>query len=87
MDFLMEGAHGRVVPIEVKSGRKVRGHAALNRLLRIDEHRIRDAIVLSRNNVSQEGPVLYAPIYMVFCLDELTERDEGDFTFAPVALP
>ncbi len=87
VDFLMEGAHGRVVPIEVKSGRKVRGHAALNRLLRIDEYRIRDAIVLSRNNVSHEGPVLYAPIYMVFCLDELTERDGGDFTFAPVALP
>lgn len=66
MDFLMQGAHGRVVPIEVRSGRKVRSHAALDRLLRVGEYRIRDAIVLSRNNVSQEGPVLYAPIYMTY---------------------
>lgn len=28
-----EGRHGRVVPLEVKSGRKVRAHAALDRLL------------------------------------------------------
>lgn len=86
VDFLMQGAYGRVIPIEVKSGRKVRGHAALNRLLNVHEYRIRDAVVLSRNNVSQQGPVLYAPIYMTFCLDELTEGDVGDFTFAPAAL-
>ena len=86
VDFLMQGAYGRVIPIEVKSGRKVRGHAALNRLLNVREYRIRDAVVLSRNNVSQQGPVLYAPIYMTFCLAELTEGDVGDFTFAPAAL-
>ncbi len=86
VDFLMQGAYGRVIPIEVKSGRKVRGHAALNRLLNVHEYRIRDAVVLSRNNVSQQGPVLYAPIYMTYCLDELAEGDVGDFTFAPAAL-
>lgn len=86
VDFLIQGAYGRIVPIEVKSGRKVRSHAALSRLLDVDEYRIREAVVLSRNNVSAEGPVLYAPIYMVFCLDELTENDVGDFTFAPVSL-
>lgn len=86
VDFLMQGAYGRVVPIEVKSGRKVKSHAALNRLLGVSEYRIRDAIVLSRNNVSKEGSVLYAPIYTIFCLDEFTEKDDEDFTFAPVAL-
>ena len=87
VDFLMEGRHSRVVPIEVKSGRKVRSHAALNRLLDVGEYKIRDAIVLSRNNLSREGHILYAPLYMAFCLDELVEpRDGDDFTFAPAPL-
>ena len=87
VDFLMEGRRSRVVPIEVKSGRKVRSHAALNRLLDVGEYKIRDAIVLSRNNLSREGRILYAPLYMAFCLDELVEpRDGDDFTFAPAPL-
>ena len=86
VDFLMQGAHGHVIPIEVKSGRKIRSHAALDRLLGIRECRIREAVVLSRNNVSQEGPVLYAPIYMTFCLDELVKESRDDFVFAPASL-
>ena len=86
VDFLMEGASGSVVPIEVKSGKKIRSHAALDNLLAVDEYKIRKAIVLSRNNVSCEDKVIYLPLYMTFCLDEFTERTEGDFSFAPVAL-
>lgn len=87
VDFLMEDKYGRVVPIEVKSGRKVRSHAALNRLLGVGEYKIKDALVLSRNNLSREGRILYAPLYMVFCLDELVDpRDGDDFTFAPAVL-
>lgn len=87
VDFLMEGKHSRVVPIEVKSGRKVRSHAALNRLLDVGDYKIMDAIVLSRNNLSREGRILYVPLYMAFCLDELVEpRDGDDFTFAPAPL-
>ena len=37
---------GRVVPIEVKSGRNIRSHAAIDRLLGIGECRIRDAIFM-----------------------------------------
>ncbi len=89
VDFVIKGKAGRVVPIEVKSGRKVRSHAALDRLLEVGEYKIREGAVLSRNNVSKEGKVLYLPIYMTFCLDELTELGAGaddGFTFAP-ALP
>lgn len=89
VDFVIEGKAGHVVPIEVKSGLKVRSHAALDRLLEVGEYKIREGVVLSRNNVSQEGKVLYLPIYMTFCLDELTEQSADatvDFSFAP-ALP
>ena len=86
VDFLMEGKSGNVVPIEVKSGKKVRAHAALDHLLGIRDYKIPEALVLSRNNLSQEGKVTYAPLYMTFCLDELTEESAGDFSFAP-ALP
>lgn len=37
-------------------------------------------------NVAREGKVLYAPLYMTFCLGDLAETDSGDFTFAP-AMP
>ena len=88
VDFLIDGKKGKVVPIEVKSGVKVHAHAALDNLLAKPGLRIPEAIVLSRENVSQEGKVTYLPIYMTFCLDELVEReaDAGDFRFAPVAL-
>ena len=88
VDFLIDGKKGKVVPIEVKSGVKVHAHAALDNLLAKPGLKIPEAIVLSRENVSQEGKVTYLPIYMTFCLDELVERevDAGDFRFAPVAL-
>ena len=88
VDFLIDGKKGKVVPIEVKSGVKVHAHAALDNLLAKPGLKISEAIVLSRENVSQEGKVTYLPIYMTFCLDELVERevDAGDFRFAPIAL-
>lgn len=86
VDFIMEGKGGNAIPIEVKSGKKIRSHAALDHLLGIREYKIKEAFVLSRNNLSQEGAITYAPLYMTYCLDELTEAHDGDFTFAP-ALP
>ena len=86
VDFVIEGTRGKAVPIEVKSGRKVRAHAALDHLLGIPEYKIREAVVFSRNNVQQEGPILYLPFYMTFCLGEFTEASSGDFFLAP-AIP
>ena len=88
VDFLIEGKHAHVVPIEVKSGTKVRSHAALDHLMARTGLKIPEAIVLSRNNISREGKITYLPIYMTFCLDELveTEHDAADFTFAPAAI-
>ena len=83
-----EGALGHVVPIEVKSGKKVRAHAALDRLMSVGEYKIPEAVVLSHENLCKEGKILYVPIYMTFCLDEFMEKDDpnNDFSFAPISL-
>jgi len=87
VDFLIDGRRGRAIPIEVKSGKKVRAHAALDRLLNVAEYKIKEAVVLSHNNLSHEDRILYAPFYMTFCLDELVDdADGGEFTFAPAPL-
>lgn len=88
VDFIVEGASGAVVPIEVKSGRKVKAHAALDALLGVAEYKIRRALILSRDNVSVEGKSFYVPLYATYFLDKLTgcEVEETPFTFAPVTL-
>ncbi len=85
VDFLIEGRGGRVIAIEVKSGKKVRAHAALDKLLEASGANVSEGIVLSHANVSREDKVSYLPLYMTFCLDELVERESeaADFNFAP----
>lgn len=72
MDFLLETGEGKVVPVEVKSGKDYKLHVALNNLLETDEYGIEYAYVLSEHNVSTEmrkgKPVYYLPLYMTMCL-------------------
>ena len=42
----------------------------------VSEYKIPEAVVLSHENLSKEGKVLYVPIYMTFCLDEFMEKDD-----------
>ena len=85
---MIQGRGGRVVPIEVKSGAKFRSHAALDKLMDKPGLGIPEAVVLCKENLFKEGRVTYVPWYMVFCLEELTEKEEEaeGFFFAPVAL-
>ena len=62
VDFLIEDG-GRVEPIEVKSGRHYKSHAALNNLIGNDDYGIEHAIVLSNANYSRTCNVEYMPIY------------------------
>lgn len=70
---MIETQTGRVVPLEVKSGRSFRAHKALENLLSIKEFGIDYGIVLSRCNVEydSEKRVLYLPVYMTMFLTEL----------------
>ena len=59
---------GRVVPIEVKSGKGYKRHSALTHALEIANWGIDEAYVLCEGNVEVDGPVTYLPAYMVMFL-------------------
>ena len=64
LDFVIERA-GRVIPIEVKSGKDYHTHKALNNVIGCENYNISDAYVFSNNNLSVNGGIVYAPIYML----------------------
>jgi predicted AAA+ superfamily ATPase len=64
IDFIIE-QDGKVLPIEVKSGKEYQRHHGLVNVMNVPEYAIDQAIVFSHNNVQLDGRILYAPIYMV----------------------
>ena len=69
LDFLIEMG-GKVVPIEVKSGKNYKSHKALNHYLDVSEYHLERAYVFSTSNVEKEGNIIYLPIYMSYLLKE-----------------
>lgn len=69
LDVLVE-MDGKVVPIEVKSGKAYKAHKSLDNFMKISDYHIEKAYVLSVANMEQEGSVLYLPIYMCYLLKE-----------------
>ena len=67
IDFVLETG-GKILPIEVKSGKHYKRHRALNKLMECDEYGIESAIVFDDNAMDVVGKVFYAPIYMVMFL-------------------
>ena len=62
VDFVAETLSG-VTPIEVKSGKDYKKHAALNHLL--ENHKFNKTYVVSLNNIEISNSILYVPIYLV----------------------
>lgn len=69
LDFVIEH-NGKVLPLEVKSGKDYERHSALDRVLSIEEYGIEEAYVLSNANVKRKGKITYLPIYMIMFIDE-----------------
>lgn len=69
LDVLVE-MDGKVVPIEVKSGKAYKAHKSLDNFMKISDYHIKKAYVLSVANMEQEGSVVYLPIYMCYLLKE-----------------
>ena len=69
LDVLVE-MDGKVVPIEVKSGKVYKAHKSLDNFMKISDYHIEKAYVLSVANMEQEGSVVYLPIYMCYLLKE-----------------
>ena len=78
VDFVMQTQSGAVVPLEVKSGRSPRRHAALDHLLASREHQIPYGVVLSRLNVEvdESARVRYLPLYMTMCFKDFGPAHE-----------
>lgn len=61
---------GKVVPIEVKSGKAYKSHKALDNFMKVLDYHLEKAYVFSVSNVETEGTVIYLPIYMCYLLKE-----------------
>ena len=69
LDFLIE-MDGKVVPIEVKSGKAYRTHKALDHFMNVSDYHIEKAYVFSIGNVEKDGNVTYLPLYMCYLVKE-----------------
>ncbi|MBQ9928656.1 MAG: ATP-binding protein [Lachnospiraceae bacterium] len=64
LDFLIE-YEGKVLPIEIKSGKDYERHAALNNCLMNPRYDIEKAFVFCNENVQRKDKIHYYPIYMI----------------------
>ena len=70
LDFVIE-YKGKILPIEVKSGKSYQRHSALNNIMEVPNYNIDEAYVLSNFNVEVKENITYYPIYMLmFIMDE-----------------
>lgn len=69
LDFVIEMS-GKVVPIEVKSGKTYKAHKALNNFMDVIDYHMEKSYVFSVGNVEKVGRVIYLPIYMCYLLKE-----------------
>lgn len=83
LDFVIE-YKGKILPIEVKSGKSYQRHSALNNIMEISNYQIHEAFVLSNYNISVIGNVVYYPMYMLIFITEedidLPVVDIGDLS-------
>ncbi len=69
LDFVIEHA-GRVLPIEVKSGKDYEKHSALDNVMAAREYGIEEAYVFTNDNIKVNGKLTYFPIYMIMFLQD-----------------
>ncbi len=81
LDFVIE-LNGKVLPVEVKSGKDYETHRALSNIMDCEEYDLPEAIVFSNDNLRVDGKIVYAPVYMAMFL----ERNNTAPTFYKVDL-
>lgn len=68
LDFLVEFG-GDVLPIEIKSGKDYKKHAALSTVMANEDYAISTAYVFQNDNVSVNEKIVYFPIYMLMFVE------------------
>lgn len=69
LDFVIE-YKGKVLPVEVKSGKSYQRHSALSNIMEISNYSIEEAFILSNYNVEVKGNLVYYPIYMLMFIED-----------------
>ena len=69
LDFVIDYMDS-VMPIEVKSGKDYTRHNALNNVINNKDYGVKQALVLSNANISQDSKIVYYPIYMTMFIDK-----------------
>ena len=69
LDFVIE-IDGKVVPLEIKSGKDYKRHSALNNVLKNSDYEIENGYILSEGNIEVEGKRIYMPVYIVMFLED-----------------
>lgn len=81
VDYLIDDYNSlSVIPIEVKSGKDYTVHSALNTFVRNEDYHIKKAFVVSNErNVTQNGKVIYIPIYYIMFFDAYSNDKNMQF--------
>ena len=74
LDFVIE-YKGKVLPIEVKSGKDYDKHSALKNVLQNNNYGIDEAFVFANTNVKNAGNITYYPIYMCMFLKDECDKE------------
>lgn len=69
LDFVIE-LNGKVLPVEVKSGKDYETHRALSNIMDCKEYDLPEAIVFNNDNLHVVDNIVYAPIYMAMFLEK-----------------
>lgn len=65
-----------VMPIEIKSGKDYKTHAALNNALKVKEWNLKKGIVFCMDNIQKTEKITYFPWYLVMFLKQ-NNHDES----------
>lgn len=69
LDFVVE-LDGKVLPIEVKSGKDYETHRALSNIMACGEYDLPEAVVFNNDNLHVVSDIVYAPVYMAMFLEK-----------------
>lgn len=69
LDFVIE-LDGKVLPIEVKSGKDYETHRALSNIMDCQEYDLPKAVVFNNGNLRVADKIIYAPIYMAMFIEK-----------------
>ena len=81
--MMVNERNGRVLPIEIKSGKDYKRHNALKNVLETTNYAIQEAVVFCNDNVRAKDNVLYCPIYMLMFMQH-EQTEDVIYKFQPV---